>query len=44
MARETQTELLSMFYAVVETEGREPTFGRKVAAFRTALGIKELPE
>jgi hypothetical protein len=41
MAKETQAELLNMFYAVVETEGREPAFSRSVDALREALGIKK---
>ena len=41
MAKETRAELLSMFNAVVESEGREPTFSRMVSRFREALGIDQ---
>lgn len=43
MAKNTQAELLSMFYAVVETEGREPAFSRTVYGFREALGLERSP-
>lgn len=41
MAKETQAELLNMFYAVLDTGGREPAFGRTVDAFREALGVEK---
>lgn len=40
VAKNAQAELLSLFYAVVETEGREPGFSRTVGAFREALGLE----
>src|SRR3546814_4936751 len=41
MAKERQAELLNMFYAVLDTDGREPAFSRTVDALREALGVEK---
>src|SRR3546814_11023362 len=42
MAKERQAELLNMFYAVLDTDGREPAFSRTVDALREALGVEKI--
>lgn len=44
MTKETQVNLLGMFYAVIESEGKEPRFSREVYSLRDALGLEKSTE